>query len=71
MFYNEKENSKWQILFHLAYRFRSTEESVYGPAGAGTEFPMLFIATGGDKTDPTGTEIDGIAIKTANTGLYL
>ena len=37
-----------------------TDESVYGPAGAGT-VPMLFIATGSDKTDPTGTETDGIA----------
>ncbi len=37
-----------------------TDESVYGPAGAGT-VPLLFIATGGDKTDPTGTETDGKA----------
>lgn len=37
-----------------------TDESVYGPAGAGT-VPMIFIATGQDKVDPTGTEIDGIA----------
>ena len=37
-----------------------TDESVYGPAGAGT-VPMLFIATGSDKTDPTGTETDSIA----------
>ena len=37
-----------------------TDESVYGPAGAGT-VPMLFIATGEDKVDPTGTEVDGIA----------
>ena len=37
-----------------------TDESVYGPAGAGT-VPMLFIATGQDKVDPTGTEVDGIA----------
>jgi len=46
-----------------------TDESVYGPAGAGT-VPMLFIATGADKTDPTGTETDGIAkyTKTANAG---
>lgn len=45
-----------------------TDESVYGPAGAGT-VPMLFIATGGDKTDPTGTETDGIAkyTKSANS----
>ena len=37
-----------------------TDESVYGPAGAGT-VPMLFIATGEDKADPTLTETDGIA----------
>lgn len=37
-----------------------TDESVYGPAGAGT-VPMLFIATGEDKVDPTLTETDGIA----------
>ena len=37
-----------------------TDESVYGPAGAGT-VPLLFIATGSDKTDPTGTETDGKA----------
>jgi len=46
-----------------------TDESVYGPAGAGT-VPMLFIATGQNKTDPTGTETDGIAkyTKAANSG---
>ena len=37
-----------------------TDESVYGPAGAGT-VPMIFIATGEDKADPTSTESDGIA----------
>jgi phage tail sheath protein FI len=37
-----------------------TDESVYGPAGAGT-VPMIFIATGEDKADPTSTETDGIA----------
>lgn len=37
-----------------------TDESVYGPAGAGT-VPMIFIATGENKEDPTGTESDGIA----------
>jgi hypothetical protein len=37
-----------------------TDESVYGPAGAGT-VPMIFIATGEDKVDPTLTETDGIA----------
>ena len=44
-----------------------TDESVYGPAGAGT-VPMLFIATGEDKADPTLTESDGIAkyTKSAN-----
>ena len=46
-----------------------TDESVYGPAGAGT-VPMLFIATGENKVDPTGTETDGIAkyTKAANAG---
>lgn len=46
-----------------------TDESVYGPAGAGT-VPMLFIATGENKIDPTGTETDGIAkyTKPANAG---
>tara|TARA_B100000767_G_C19763029_1_gene536111 strand:+ start:139 stop:2493 length:2355 start_codon:yes stop_codon:yes gene_type:complete len=31
-----------------------TDESVYGPTGTGT-VPMMFIATGEDKVDPTGT----------------
>jgi len=31
-----------------------SDESVYGPTGTGT-VPMLFIATGQDKVDPTGT----------------
>lgn len=46
-----------------------TDESVYGPAGAGT-VPMLFVATGTNKVDPTGTETDGIAkyTKAANAG---
>jgi len=46
-----------------------TDESVYGPAGSGT-VPMLFIATGENKVDPTGTETDGIAkhTKKANAG---
>jgi len=46
-----------------------TDESVYGPAGTGT-VPMLFIATGENKVDPTGTETDGIAkhTKKANAG---
>ena len=43
-----------------------SDESVYGPAGAGT-VPMLFIATGADKVDPTGTEVDGIAKFTKST----
>ena len=45
-----------------------TDESVYGPAGAGT-VPMIFIATGEDKVDPTLTESDGIAkyTKSANS----
>ena len=45
-----------------------TDESVYGPAGAGT-VPMIFIATGQDKVDPTLTETDGIAkfTKSANS----
>ena len=45
-----------------------TDESVYGPAGAGT-VPMIFIATGEDKVDPTLTETDGIAkyTKSANS----
>ena len=37
-----------------------TDESVYGPAGPGT-VPMIFIATGQNKVDPTSTETDGIA----------
>lgn len=46
-----------------------TDESVYGPAGSGT-VPMLFIATGENKADPTGTEADGIAkyTKAAHAG---
>ena len=46
-----------------------SDESVYGPTGAGT-VPMLFIATGADKADPTGTEADGIAkyTKSAEAG---
>ena len=46
-----------------------SDESVYGPAGAGT-VPMLFIATGENKVDPTGTEADGIAkyTKSAEAG---
>ena len=46
-----------------------SDESVYGPAGAGT-VPTLFIATGADKADPLGSEVDGIAkyTKSANAG---
>lgn len=43
-----------------------TDESVYGPGGAGT-VPMLFVATGTNKSDPTGTETDGIAKYTKST----
>lgn len=43
-----------------------TDESVYGPAGAGT-VPMLFVATSANKVDPTGTETDGIAKYTKPT----
>ena len=39
-----------------------TDESVYGPTGTGT-VPMLFIATGEDKVDPTGNS--AIAAQTA------
>jgi hypothetical protein len=46
------------------------DESVYGPAGAGT-VPMIFVATGENKVDPTGTEVDGIAkyTKPENAGV--
>ena len=36
------------------------DESAYGAPGAGT-VPLLMIATRQDKTDPTGSEADGIA----------
>jgi len=37
------------------------DESAYGAPGAGT-VPLLLVATRQDKTDPTGSEADGIAI---------
>jgi len=36
------------------------DESAYGAPGAGT-VPLLLVATHQDKTDPTGSEADGIA----------
>lgn len=46
-----------------------TDESAYASPGTGT-IPLLVIATSEDKTDPTGTETDGIAkyTKSANAG---
>tara|TARA_R110000851_G_scaffold51669_4_gene122570 strand:- start:108 stop:2576 length:2469 start_codon:yes stop_codon:yes gene_type:complete len=48
------------------------DESAYASPGAGT-IPLIIIATEQDKTDPTGTETDGIAkyTKTANAGLVV
>lgn len=45
------------------------DESAYGAPGAGT-IPLLVIATQQDKTDPTGSEADGIAkyTKSARAG---
>ena len=45
------------------------DESAYGAPGAGT-VPLLMIATRQDKTDPTGSEADGIAkfTKSAQSG---
>lgn len=45
------------------------DESAYASPGAGT-IPLVVIATAQDKTDPTGTETDGIAkyTKLANAG---
>ena len=54
-----EENPKWQPVPPM-YRFSTDELYYMAPSRAGT-VPMLFIATGGDKTDPTGTETDGIA----------
>mgnify|MGYP002783719450 CR=1 FL=1 len=36
------------------------DESAYASPGAGT-IPLIVVATAQDKTDPTGTEVDGIA----------
>lgn len=48
------------------------DESAYGSPGAGT-IPLIIIATAQDKTDPTGTEVDGIAkfTKAATSGLVV
>jgi hypothetical protein len=48
------------------------DESAYASPGAGT-IPLIIIATAQDKTDPTGTESDGIAkyTKAANAGLVV
>jgi len=45
------------------------DESAYGAPGAGT-VPLLLVATRQDKTDPTGSEADGIAkyTKAASAG---
>lgn len=45
------------------------DESAYGAPGAGT-VPLLLVATRQDKTDPTGSESDGIAkyTKSAQAG---
>ena len=45
------------------------DESAYGAPGAGT-VPLLMVATRQDKTDPTGSEPDGIAkfTKSAQAG---
>jgi phage tail sheath protein FI len=46
-----------------------TDESAYASPGAGT-IPLIIVATAQDKTDPTGTESDGIAkfTKSATSG---
>ncbi len=48
------------------------DESAYASPGAGT-IPLVIIATAQDKTDPTGTETDGIAkyTKSANANLVV
>jgi hypothetical protein len=48
------------------------DESAYASPGAGT-IPLIIIATSQDKTDPTGTEVDGIAkyTKSSNAGLVV
>ena len=49
-----------------------TDESAYASPGTGT-IPLVVVATAQDKTDPTGTETDGIAkyTKSANAGLVV
>ena len=44
-----------------------SDESVYGPTGTGT-VPMLFIATGQDKVDPTGTTTTAAQTAKAKAG---
>lgn len=48
------------------------DESAYASPGFGT-IPLIVVATAQDKTDPTGTESDGIAkyTKAANAGLVV
>jgi hypothetical protein len=48
------------------------DESAYASPGAGT-IPLIIIATADNKTDPTGTETDGIAkyTKPVNAGLVV
>lgn len=48
------------------------DESAYASPGAGT-IPLIIVATAQDKTDPTGTETDGIAkyTKAANANLVV
>jgi len=48
------------------------DESAYASPGAGT-IPLIVVATAQDKTDPTGTETDGIAkyTKSANANLVV
>jgi hypothetical protein len=48
------------------------DESAYASPGAGT-IPLIIIATAQDKTDPTGTETDGVAkfTKAVNAGLVV
>ena len=42
------------------------DESAYGAPGSGT-VPLLLVATRTNKTDPTGSEADGIAKQTKST----
>jgi phage tail sheath protein FI len=48
------------------------DESAYASPGAGT-IPLIVVATAQDKTDPTGTEVDGIAkyTKASNANLVV